>query len=142
MEKYTRQAANATPEHPRMIISYEHGSPEKPERPRCQSGAMSTESDQLDLQTAPGYGPQKLGEREGLKRKGEFLGGNGDEGHQLNDLDKSLQGRAALSSKASNEETPAPTEVGESDRKKRKISNYPDPIDVGAETTDNESMCV
>ncbi|KAL5355156.1 HORMA domain-containing protein [Aspergillus floccosus] len=135
---YTRQAADITPEHPRMIISYEHGSFETP---RSQPGAMSTESDKANLQAPVDSGPEKPGDRENLKRKGESLGGNRDESNQLDDLDKALQKSAALTSGMSNEKTSVPTEVGESDSKRRKISNYPDPIDVGAETTDNESMC-
>lgn len=135
-EKYTRQAADVTPEGPGMIISYEHGSFEKP---GSHASTIPAESDKAA--TADGE-PEKLGDRERLKRKGEPLEGNGDESNQLDDLDKALQKSAALASGASDEKTSVPTEVGESDRKRRKISNYPDPIDVGAETTDNESMCV
>ncbi|KAG2418035.1 hypothetical protein HFD88_001135 [Aspergillus terreus] len=133
---YTRQAADVTPEGPGMIISYEHGSFEKP---GSYASTIPAESDKAA--TADGE-PEELGDRERLKRKREPLEGNGDESNQLDDLDKALQKSAALASGASDEKTSVPTEVGESDRKRRKISNYPDPIDVGAETTDNESMCV
>ncbi|GAB1216700.1 hypothetical protein ATERTT37_005918 [Aspergillus terreus] len=136
MLKIHNHAADVTPEGPGMIISYEHGSFEKP---GSHASTIPAESDKAA--TADGE-PEKLGDRERLKRKGEPLEGNGDESNQLDDLDKALQKSAALASGASDEKTSVPTEVGESDRKRRKISNYPDPIDVGAETTDNESMCV
>ncbi|KAL4892689.1 HORMA domain-containing protein [Aspergillus ambiguus] len=126
---YTRQASGSAPERSKLGIGYEHGSWGRPNE--------KVE----DSQTLTDYGLQTPVDLESRKRK-KPLRDTATESRQLNDLNRSLEGSPAVGSRASNEWTPTPADVDQSDNKRRKISNYPDPIDVGAETTDNESMCV
>lgn len=133
--KYTEPTSDISSEYPRVTVTYEHGQFNK----TTSDGTPSVDSSRREDSITPKI--HKLGIRDRIEtRKRKDSPGNDDiEGHEV-DLDRSLQKSAADGSGTSNERVPARPDPGNGDTKRRKISNYPEPIDVGADTSDNESM--
>ncbi|KAF9885193.1 DNA binding protein [Aspergillus nanangensis] len=116
-----------------MAFSYENSSFGEPNPEKSEMVLGRYETSDLQASTDP----ESLGDISASRRKSlmEIEG-------RLSDLEEISQSSVIGENRRSSKRISDRVEHGGSDEKRRKISNYPNPIDVGADTTDNESTDV